>query len=283
MKTESRLPHFEGCKSNEIRLDINEHVSLITFEFIPEKPVNSFPFVIITGLATMIDSFMNIVSRLSKTHTVYYIETRDKTSSRMLKEGDYSIQAMGYDVARIIEMLRLQDNGYYFIGYSLGSPVIAEGYRHLHAKPRCIVFMEPTAEFNYPAWSLFVIRYCGTFMFNVLRFAAKKYLTTFVINKEEDRQMMVISFHSIDHADPVKLKNAILSIAGYKIWERLPDIKCPSLIVGTTKDGLHRDEDLQKMLRILQNGSYIDLETNERTHNEEMAEVIMQFISAAKL
>jgi pimeloyl-ACP methyl ester carboxylesterase len=277
MKQESKLPDFDFCESHERMIAVDANVSLKVFEFIPAS-VHNPPFVIVTGLATMIDSFLVIIRGLAKTYPVYYIETRDKTSSAMNKEKDFSIQAMGRDVSVITRELALIDNRYFFIGYSLGSSVIAEAYRHLHSKPAGMIFMEPTAEFNYPRWSLFLIRYIGVSMYTVLKNLAKWYLVNFVINKEEDRQMIVISFNSLDHADPVKLAGTVLSVAGYTIWNQLPRIKCPSLIVGTTKDGLHQDEHLKKMFGLLVDTRYVDLETNERTHNEDMVYEIIKFV-----
>jgi pimeloyl-ACP methyl ester carboxylesterase len=277
MKQESKLPCFDFCESHERMIAVNDNVMLKVFEFIPPS-VHYPPFVIVTGLATMIDSFLVIIGGLAKTHPVYYIETRDKTSSVMHKEKDYSIQIMGRDVSEITKILALNDNEYFFIGYSLGSAVIAEAFRHLHSKPAGMVFMEPTAEFNYPRWGLFLIRYIGVSMHTLLKNLAKWYLVNFVINKEEDRQMMIISFNSLDHADPVKLAGTVLSVAGYTIWNQLPQIKCPSLIIGTTKDGLHQDEHLKKMLGLLADARYVDLETNERTHNEDMVNEIIKFV-----
>jgi hypothetical protein len=277
MIQESKLPGFDFCESYERMIAVDDHVMLKVFAFIPAS-VHNVPFVIVTGLATMIDSFLVIIGELAKTHPVYYIETRDKTSSVMHKEKDFSIGAMGCDISILVEMLQLKEKNYFFIGYSLGSSVIAEAYRHLNEKPRGIIFMEPMAEFNYPRWGLFLIRHMGVSMYAVLKKIAKWYMVTFVINKKEDRQMMVISFNSLDHADPVKLTGTILSVAGYTIWNRLPHIECPSLIVGTTKDGLHQDEHLKKMLGLLVDASYVDLETNERTHNEDMVNEISKFV-----
>lgn len=259
---------------------VSDRVSLKVFAFIPVNLKGNFPFVIVSGLATMIDSFLIIIGGLSKFHPVYYVETRDKTSSVIQDETDYSIQAMGMDVSEVIEILKFKDKEYYLLGYSLGSAVIADAYRHMKSKPRRVIFMEPTAEFNYPGWSLFVIRHLGTSIYSVLKRIAKWYLLRFVIDKKQDRQMMVISFNSLDHADPVKLKNTILSVAGYSIWDRITEVRCPSLIVGTTKDGLHNDDHLKRMLNLLEKGTYIDLETNERTHNEDMVDVITRFISS---
>ena len=93
--------------------------------------------------------------------------------------------------------------------------------------------------------------------------------------------MAVISSQSLDNADPAKLRNTILAISGYSVWEKLHNIDCPALIVGTSKDHLHVPEEITRMATEIKNCTYIDLETNLRTHSIEMAQLIRQYVSGS--
>jgi pimeloyl-ACP methyl ester carboxylesterase len=280
MKQESQLPEFEGSAGKKYWITIDEQVSLCVFEFKPLAVTGNVPIVIVSGLVTMIGSFETILAGLSKIHPVYYVETRDKTSSRLQDKVDFDIETMGKDIAFVIKTLGLEDQRYVLFGFSMGATIITDCVRFLDSKPLCMILMEPTPEFHYPGWSLFLIRWLTLPFYKTLASFAKWYLTKFHINKNEDNEMAVISSQSIDNADPEKIRNVILAIAGYKVWERIADVKCPSLVIGTSKDGFHMDREVKQMLALLPKGSFIDLETNERTHSNEMVTVTINYIKS---
>ena len=90
--------------------------------------------------------------------------------------------------------------------------------------------------------------------------------------------MAVISSQALDNADPKKLRQAILDIAGYEVWDRLEAIKCRTLIVATSKDGFHNQDEIGRMMQMLKDSEFIDLETNLRLHSIEMGEIAFRFI-----
>ena len=89
--------------------------------------------------------------------------------------------------------------------------------------------------------------------------------------------MAVISSKSLDNADPHKLRNTILDVAGYEVWNNLNFIDCRTLVVGTSKDGLHIKHEVEKMTKMLKNAKYHDMETNLRTHSGEMGKIAFSF------
>lgn len=275
---ESALPHFKGSTSTDALFRIDNNVSLHVFEFKPVIPSEGIPIVMITGLVTIIDSFLTVVEGLAESHHIIYVETRDKSSSKISGEIKWDISAMAGDVAAIIKERIPDDTAYALLGFSMGGPVIAECFKSLVQKPCCVIFMEPTAEFDYPGWSLFLIKRMRLPSHKINAFLAKWYLRMTRINAKEDQQMMAISSNSIDNAEPFKIRSTILAIAGYKIYDSLKAVRCPSLIVGTSKDSFHSPAGMKKMLELLENGRYIDLETNERTHSMEMVEITNDFI-----
>lgn len=278
MSRASILPQFKGSKAYERWFKPSDNINLKIFEFKPVNPYENIPIVIVTGLVTIIDSFHLVVEGLSSIYPVYYVETRDKTTSIIQGDAGFDIETMGKDLSSFIKERGLKNNRYCMIGYSMGAAIVSECYHIVEPKPLSIILMEPTAEFIYPRWSLFLIRRIGVPLYNPLKVFAKWYLGRFYINTTEDNRMAVISSDSLDNADPAKIRNTILAISGYKIYSKLPEIRCQVLIVGTSKDSLHSEVQMKKMLSMIDRVEYIDLETNERTHNEEMVKVTREFI-----
>jgi len=81
----------------------------------------------------------------------------------------------------------------------------------------------------------------------------------------------------LDAADPRKLCATIPAIASYTVWDRLAGIDIPLLVIGASKDSLHTNDDAIRLASMVENSSYVDLETNERNHAGEAAEVVRKF------
>lgn len=90
--------------------------------------------------------------------------------------------------------------------------------------------------------------------------------------------MYLFTSRALDLADPRKLKNTILAIAGYAVWDKLDSVDCSTLIVDTSKDGIHIHEDIIRMAGSLKKSTYIDLERNKRTHGDELVFVIRKYL-----
>ena len=113
----------------------------------------------------------------------------------------------------------------------------------------------------------------------VLKPTAKWYLRNFTINVKEDKEMYKYSSLALDNADPLKLRDTIPAIAGYTVWDKLDSLDCSTLIVDTSRDGIHRHEDIMRMKNAIKNCIYVDLETNNRTHGNEPGPVIRHFLN----
>lgn len=269
--------NFIGSARESITVPVDENVRLNVIRFTPEKSGSDVPIIMVAGLGTIVESFHKVVSFLSQRTTLLFVETREKKSSQIEGKRSFGIETQSLDLAKIVDYFKLEGNGYFLLGYSYGATIVAHSYSFLRNKPAGIIFLEPTPVFHYPKWSLILIKYAGSRMYSIIKPFAKWYLGHFYINKKEDNEMAVISSKSLDNADPKKLRRAILDIAGYEVWNRLEVIDCKTLVVGTSKDGLHNKQEVDRMVQMLENAEYLDLETNLRTHSIEMGEIAYRF------
>lgn len=271
---------YPGTQCSEHMVQTDERVSLRVIHF---KPASSPypPLVMVVGLATVIESFQGIIAGLTRDFEVYYVETREKSSSRLSGHVNFDMETVAGDILSVLRILGLHSKEYILFGYSYSAAVLVEAYRHLPSKPSCLLLLSPTPHFYYPSWSLPLIR-ASTPVYGLLKPFTKWYLRNFVMNLKEDRDMYFFTSRALDRADPVKLKKAILAVAGYQVFDKLVYIDCPTLIVDTSKDGLHRHEDVVRMANTIKGSTYIDLERNKRTHGAELSGVIEDFIGKCK-
>lgn len=268
---------YPGTHCSEQMIEINELVSLrvIHFEPVVESPYP--PLVMVVGLATVIENFEGIVGGLTRYFEVHYVETREKSSSRLSGKVKYDMETVARDIISVLGFLELPLKEYILFGYSYSAAVMVEAYRSLQSKPSCLLLLSPTPHFYYPRWSLPLI-WASVPFYGALKPIAKWYLRNFVMHLKDDQEMYLFTSRSLDQADPRKLKNAILAVAGYQVFDKLKHIDCATLIVDTSKDGIHKHKDIMRMANSIKYCTYIDMENNKRTHGAELTTVIMDYL-----
>lgn len=268
---------YPGTGISEQWFSVDDHVNLLVVTFTPPGESKYYPMVFISGLASVLEGFKETLIGLTRDFTIYYVDTREKSSSRITGKVKFDVETFSSDITALIPMLGLEDGKYYSFGYSLGATVIVDSYRHLGSKPYCALLLEPNATFNYPAIAVAIMKLELPLLY-VFKPVVKWYIRHFRINRKEDYDMYLISARSLDSAHPVRLRKTALGISGYKIWDKLDHFTCPTLIVGTSKDHFHSHDEVKRMIASLRNCSYTDLETNRRTHSAELGMVIRQYI-----
>ena len=269
-----------GVRFREEMIPVSEKVSLRVISFSPPSKIRSPDIVFVAGWITQIDSWKAVLQEMTMEHRVIYIETREKISSQVRGKVSYGVEAMGRDIAAVVIHLKLQDDAYFLFGSSLGATAILDGYKHLKSRPRCLALIAPNAVFRIPLfWKGIILAFFPPAYF-ILRPIIKWYLRTFRMNIESDRAQYEKYSRNIDAADPWKLKRAAIALWKYQVWDELKTITPPVLIVGGSKDTLHEPENLKKMVELLPNASFLDMDTNQMTHSREMVLKLWVFVDA---
>ncbi|MBM4160340.1 MAG: alpha/beta hydrolase [Ignavibacteria bacterium] len=235
--------------------------------------------IFVAGWISLIKGWKEVLRELTRDFTVYYIETREKISSRVNGKAGYGVEDIGSDLVCLVDRLTVQSDRYILMGSSLGATAILESYRSLTKKPRCLVLVGPNAVFRVPSvWKAVVtLFYPG--LYALICPAVKWYLRTFRLNVHADRAQYEKYSDALDAADPWKLKKAVMSVWSYEVWSVLKSVDCPTLIVNASKDKLHEPEILKQIAATLPNAMDLDLETNARTHSKEVVEAFRSFFA----
>lgn len=252
-------------------------VSLRIITFTPPVNLNLPPIVLIPGLAGVIDSFKDLLIELTQRYRVYYLETREKGSSRISQPVGFSVSDIANDIPAVIQALGLADGSYILIGYSLGasSSAVLLGENKVH--PKLAVLVEPSATFKWPKWLLFLAKY-GVSLYGVIKPFLKWYMRSFRINTDEDMEIYEINCRNLDQADPRRLGATVRAISSFSIWGYLANIDVPCLVVGASKDKFHSHDEALTISKAIKGCKYFDLVDNKRSHNEEAAKVIDGFV-----
>ena len=94
---------------------VADNVSLRVATFTPPAKNDNPAVVFVAGWISLIEGWKEVLLEMTKDFTVYYIETREKISSRVKGKVQYGVQAIGQDVVTIISKLKLKSHFYIFI------------------------------------------------------------------------------------------------------------------------------------------------------------------------
>ncbi|MBN2423560.1 MAG: alpha/beta hydrolase [Calditrichaceae bacterium] len=248
--------------------------------FSPLIKHNNISIIFIAGWVTQIDTWREVLTALSPEYPVYYLETREKVSSRMSKNAGYGAQDIAGDIAELVGKLNLKPESFVLAGSSLGTTAIAEACRILPVKPLSLILINTNAEFRVPGiWKLIVTFFYPPLYFMILP-VVKWYLRTFRLNIKADPEQYIKYSRALETADPWKLRKAVLALAKYSIWKALRYVNCPVLFISASEDKLHEPQQIKRMTELLSEVNVIDLKTNKAAHGQALIVEIKSFLGS---
>jgi pimeloyl-ACP methyl ester carboxylesterase len=269
-----------GTEWEEGWLAVSDKVSLrlITFR---RRTVNNNPSILfVAGWVSQIKAWQEVLLEMTQDFNVYYLETREKISSRICQNVEYNVETIGKDIITVISKLAFSEKSYILFGSSLGATSIIDCCRLLKKNPLCLILISPNAEFRVPKIWLVIVKLFYPPLYELIKPPAKWYLRTFRLDLEVDYEQYEKYCKAIDAGDPWKLKKAVLSLAKYTVWDKLKFVKYPTLLIGASKDKLHEPDNLKKMIQKIHNISHIDLKTNKLTHSRGMVDEVRSYIKS---
>ena len=260
-------------------ITIAEGVTLRVVTFTPQRNAGNPTVVFVAGWITQMSAWKTVLKEMTRDFRVVYAETREKVSSQMQGAAEYSVEAIGKDLVRLIGGSDLVPGPYVMFGSSLGATAIVDCYASLERKPLALVLVGPNAVFRVPkVWSIVVALFYPP-LYALIKPTVKWYLKKFRLDVKTDQAQYDKYCRALDAADPWKLKRAVLSVSKYEIWDRLSLVTCPTLLLEASKDVLHEPENLRKIASGIPHAVPVDLETNKGTHSERVVQEMRAFLA----
>jgi len=267
-----------GTRIKEKMISVSEKVKLKLVHFSPAKKTNNPPVLFVAGWITMIEAWKDVLQEMTKDFEVHYVETREKITSQVNGKVGYSVEDIGRDIAALVGYFKFQPKQYILFGSSLGATAILDSTQHLPVEPLCLVLSGPNAVFRIPRFGKVIIALFYPGFYGLLKPFIKWYLKNFRLDVKKDYAQYQKYCRNIDAANPWKLKKAAQALGKYTVWDLLPNIQIPTLIAGASHDTLHEPTNLKKMVSLMPQASYIDLETNKRTHQGIMVVKMREYL-----
>jgi pimeloyl-ACP methyl ester carboxylesterase len=265
----------------EYAIAMSDGVKLKVIDFAPKKASKDAPVIVfVAGWISLISGWKGVLREITPRFRTIYLETREKRSS--VVPGDaivsFAMDRLRDDIGEAIALVVPKGKKFVLAGSSLGASAIIEYCAIASRLPECAVLVGPNAEFRFPKLLGDIVPAFPPSLYSVVKPVIKWYLRNFRLDKKREQEQIRKYENTLDEADPYKLKANALAIKNYAIWDKLPLVKAPCLIIGATSDTLHGTGALAKMREMIPRTDYRELASNKETHSEKAGVLIAEYL-----
>lgn len=273
----------------EYFITMSDGVALRVIDFTPSAYNEKSPVVVfIAGWISLIYGWTGVLRVITPRYRTLYVETREKISARLperpLGEIDFSVARISRDIRELIDTVIGKEQPFYFLGSSLGSTAALEylAMKDVH-KSQLAFMIAPNSEFRFPSWGIPIIKYFPASLYDSVKPVIKWYLRTIRLDKNKEPEQVKKYEGTIDAAEPRRLQMNALTLCNYRLWDKLPHVTSPVIIIGAETDKLHGIRDMQKMVSLMPQARLVMMASNKETHSERAGEFLVEEISQHEL
>ena len=274
---------IQGTKIQTSYIKVSSCVQLFKIHFIPKKKTKYPPIIFIPGWGSFIHGWKIVLREMSKDFEIYYIETREKSSAKHTKEQKISIQNIGDDISKAIQLNNLENKKFIALGSSMGATVILDAMAENKLNPSVAVLIGPNIEFNIPRFLIIILSITPIQFYKVIRPFAKWYMKKKYIDMESDSKQYHKYSYVLDNIHFGRTRRSALSFKKYSFKDKIDKIRKRILVFSGKKDILHNYEQTLDMVKRIENATLINLETNDRTHSAEMVGEMRDYLKKYNL
>ena len=241
----------------------------------PKKDHTGFTFVMVAGWNTVVPGWDGTLMEARKDFDVVYIETREKGSSRLSKKAKFDMDRFSSDIQEVIEELKLNQKKLILFTSSFGTLTGVHGVAYKKYSPFLTYLVGPVHRFVMPKGSKYYMYLVPNLFLYVTRPMWKWWIRKL---KSEDPEQAAKYIRALEEADVKKWRATGYASAWVDFIDMYEKIDERVFVVGMEKDKMHEKELSLKIHERLKNSTYIDLETNKKTHSAEMVKVIREHL-----
>ena len=232
--------------------------------------------VFVPGWISLLNTWRHFLPHVTAEFPVIYVESREKSSSRVEGRVGFAVADLASDLVRVLEHYGLQEGSFVLAGSSLGATTIVEALPFLPGRPAAAALILPNAAFDLPLYAR-LLRFVPHSLLPFLKPLARRVMFRTKINPEDAGQQERF-VAALGAADAVKLKESTLGALRYRMnVENLRPLPYPSLVIGASKDKQHDQKAVREIAAAL-GAQYEDLETFTASHSTAAARALVSFV-----
>lgn len=194
------------------------------------------PVVFVPGWGGVVGGFADVIDSVDPSVDLYYVETREKRSSRLERGTSFRMRRIAADIGLAVARLGLDDGDYVLLGSSFGGAVVLEAVADGFVRPAVTVLYDPMPRLWIPRW---IIRVAGPLVtpgvLSLVRPALKRLILAGMQEPTQRRR----TERFIDEAELWKWRAAARRMNEWDLFDVAPAVWLPVDVVNGSTDRFH--------------------------------------------
>ena len=278
--TERDVPNFWEIETTDsFYVPVNDG-EIKVYHFQPENPISKRPLIFVPGWGGTEIGFMDFYEVIHNKIECYYIETREKRSSRInRKTAKLDMSQKAQDIQDVIDYLNFNEKDFVLYGTCWGAAIILQGLIDGTIKAPTYVVNDPMHTLWFPKWVLkYISPILPVFVVRIIKNIIKWLMLRTM--KEETQKKRAETF--VANAEIWKWKRAADSVKNFELFGNVSGIKEEVFVTNGTKDKIHHQTDYPKIAQEIPNGRFIFMKTDESQRERLMGLVSSEFCKVLK-
>ena len=253
------------------------------FHFCPERPNAVRPIVVMPGWGATPEGFQELYAVLHGQAELYYLETREKPSSRILhRRADMSVSRSARDVQAALEELGLAGRrDFLLLGACWGGMIILRGLAEGSLEAPTIVVADPMHTLWFPRW---VLRYVSPLLPAPVVHLLRPLLLHGMLGDMKEPAQKQRLYRFVRSADVWKWKKSAEAAREEELFGALSGIQKEVFVLNGTRDKVHDQRNYPRIAGELPGGRFLFMPADESLRERLFGAVALEFakVSAAQ-
>ncbi|MHA1911561.1 MAG: hypothetical protein ACTSYA_07680 [Candidatus Kariarchaeaceae archaeon] len=240
----------------------------------PQNPTAKRVLVYVTGWGAIKESFTDWYETIHEKVECYYVESREKGSSKLKRNAKMDMHQQAKDIQAVINYVDLKDKDFVLAGTCWGSAIIMQGLVDNTISAPSIAVLDPMHQIWAPRWLKILAPILPVFIYKLL----KPILKWFALRKMKAQRQKERIESFVDNADLRKWKKAgLAALKDYELFGKLDKVEQEVFVVNCCKDMIHDQLTFPQVAFEMPLGRFLFMNTEESNRERLMGRVCLEF------
>ncbi len=278
-KFEPLVAKYEELAEEKFLTVSDDTIVRIYHTIAPEKTRNGYTLFVIPGWATIVPSWDDVLLEAMNFFDIVYFESREKDSSVLNKKTKNTLDRVSEDIIDVINQLNIDEQKLIPLASSWGAMILADALAKKKFDPLLVAFVGATSKIALPKGTRYMIPFTPPFVLTIIKPLLRSWLIT---KKSESEEHAKRYLRLLEEANAKKWKN-VAKHSMREHYDLYEQIEQNTIIFGAELDKMHNIEETRKIVSLIKNSTYLDMQTNKNTHSPNLITELRKHLDAMQL
>jgi len=266
---------WEPGEGEEIRVPVDGG-EIRVFACHPRRPAAKRPIVLVPGWGVIPEGFRGFYELVRGKADLYYIETREKGSSRFhVRRPDMSPRQAARDIGIALDALGLRGGrDFVLVGACWGAALIIQGLLDGTVEAPTVITFDPIHRLWFPKW---LLDWAAPLLPSFLLGAARWLFVSALIGDMQEQTQKARDYAFARAAVPWKWKRAAYAARNLELFGTLGGITREVFVVNASHDRVHEQTYYPRIAGEMPRGRFVYLPSDEAHRELCIAAAALEF------